>query len=239
MKYGPPVWERSYADRGLTEWSLVILLEVKAANDAHIWLNASEDPKSKSKAMGYEIVLGANGNSNSFIRRGQQGDELAARMEQHGSGPLNRDKAEKFWISYNRIMRKGKPEVRIYVGRGLTVGSSAFLPAVCTKARNVHSVSLSTGYGAEGDWTILSVQVRSNDTPDEPREIPVKRVNVTPVKSSIVVKRSTEEKGSALLKRPRITSNKSPNSEKTRVDSSERERKLLEESVDNAIAKFK
>lgn len=242
LKYTAPVWERSYSDLRLTEWSLTILLEVKAANDAHIWLSASEDPKSKSKAKGYEIVMGANKNSKCFIRRGQQGAELTNRMEGLGEGPLKPNSSEKFWITYQRGIRNDKEEVRLCLGRGLVPGSHALLTAVDLKALNVYSVAVSTGFGSEGEWKLLSVKVspvRTNEvkivTPEEPDEVPVKRLNATPVKDSIVVKKSTSN-ASGLLKRPRVGLKPSP--EKKAVEPSEEDRRIVGRSINRAIAKF-
>ena len=261
-KYGytdPAVWERPYTHSGSSEWALQMLLEVQASSDAHIWLSNGERLKTK----GYEIVLGASRNKASFIRRGQQGSELAAKYHDKDDVPLSGSRMDKFWIVF--IYSSGQSSIA--VGRGWIPRSDMIFFAIdsSSKRLDVNSVFVSTGFGSEGRWTIVSVTAGPVRTAFEcpkreeveivtPAEVVVEQpaspkaktgINVqvkkastaTPIRNTIVVKRGLGSSPGSLLKRQKIDPSQSARFEIS-IKSSETERNLVKASVDQAIARF-
>ena len=201
--YGKPVWEQSKA-RPMNP-PLVVLVEVAASSDAHVWLSDG----SGSKSRGYELVIGGWKNSRSEIRRGQQGTSLACIL--HEEGPLGGGK-KRFWISL--LSENGS--VSIVVGTGWDLWKHSFLVGVDSSKKRMEtaeSVSVSTGFGAEGDWTIHVTEKSIFKTQDDPRA--TEDVSATPQRVSHTLAFSTPihrtlvsslAGPSGLLKRPRDTS---------------------------------
>ena len=166
-KYGyisnEAVWEKPHASSSFAP--ILILLEVQAASDAHIWLSAAEGSKSK----GYEILLGGWKNKRSEIRRGQQGTlQLACLLHEDGQGPLCPTQSRKFWISL--ISRTDS--VTIVVGKGWEAWKDKLLVGIDKSSKRVtsiESVNICTGFGAEGKWSIVvstvDSETRNNEKP--------------------------------------------------------------------------
>lgn len=260
-KYGytdPAVWERPYTHSGSSEWALQMLLEVQASSDAHIWLSNGERLKTK----GYEIVLGASRNKASFIRRGQQGLELAAKYHDNDDLPLSGSRMDKFWVVF--IYSGGQSSIA--VGRGWIPRSDMIFFAIdsSSKRLDVNSVFVSTGFGSEGRWTIVSVTAGAVRTafecpkreavdivtPAEVVELPAspkqvtetksvvrKSSTATPIRSTIVVKRGLGISPGSLLKRQKIDPSQSARCHIS-IKASETEHNLVKTSVDQAIARF-
>lgn len=164
-KYGyisdEAVWEKPHASSSFAP--ILILFEVQAASDAHIWLSAAESSKSK----GYEILLGGWKNKRSEIRRGQQGTvQLACLLHEDGQGPLCSTQSRKFWISL--ISRTDS--VTIVVGKGWEAWKDKLLVGVdksSKRAASIDSVYICTGFGAEGKWSIVVSTVDSETGKNE------------------------------------------------------------------------
>lgn len=145
--YGNPVWESPHNS---VLAPILILFEVDAASDAHVWLSEG----SGSKSRGYEILLGGWKNKRSEIRRGQQGSVQLACLLHDGAGPLKKGERRKFWISI--ITRTDS--VTIVVGKGWDAWKSKLLVAVDASNKRVipiEAVSVSTGFGSEGHWSLV------------------------------------------------------------------------------------
>jgi hypothetical protein len=256
-KYGAPIWERPHAQSKTPQagWSLDLVFDVKAASDAHIWLNGCGDPNTRNLRRGYEIVLGARNNSDCYIRKGQQGMESDYRTEGPGRGPLCGEKAEKFWIA---VTKDPLGTVTIEAGCGIVVGSSRLVRAVYRNGFEIFSVSLSTGFGSAGEWTIMSTHFYSLgrldgvdiETPEEPREFPktvpniVRRTSVgTPARNSLMVRQDGGDlAGGSLLKRPKSSAAAAAVKKRplaaVSIVAIEKEREIVQSHVDKAMAKF-
>lgn len=236
--YDSPVWERSYADRSQAEWSLLMLMEIEAISDAHFWL--SEEAGSRSKARGYEIVIGASRNSSSFIRRGKQGTDLASKFHLAGEGPLSGKESKKFWLSFV----KTDANVTLVIGAGWEPGKHKVIFAIDSSNRrmDIETISVSTGFGSVGRWTIVSVKVgaaqdafNSNRlvevvTPGTPPLPSISQRHATPIRETLVAASST-----GLLKRRRASISSTPQQREVQVPS---DSALFRRSVNRAMDKF-
>jgi hypothetical protein len=151
-KYRPSIWES-----GSTCSLLNLQIDVRADSDCHIWLCDRE-----RDSRGYEIVIGGWKGSRSEIRRGKQGDALCSVFHDSAAKPL-RDGQGRFWVS----VMPNDNDVTIVVGKGWDLWKDKFMIAVDKsrkKIATVSSVSVCTGFGSEGHWTIY---VDSQTTEDD------------------------------------------------------------------------
>ena len=207
--YSEPVWVKSYVNAGAG--SLMMFFEVKAAHDAHIWLSDGSGDKRK----GYEIVIGGWNNSRSVVRRGQQGvTELACAEHTPDSRPLSETESRRFWIS----LIESPSSVKLVVGRGWDAWNNKFLAAIdaSSKRLRVESVSVSTGFRAEGHWSFLSIDSADDVSVAKRKESPPRspgdkenaptRTGNTTLSASLGgknIKNTILTPSSGLLKRPR------------------------------------
>ena len=97
----------------------------------------------------YEIVLGGNSNTQSFIRKDVGGYNEVAIAETPGI--LSCSMSLPFWISWG-----GKVNRTLAVGKGNILGSDSFMTWTDTgETRLVGALSLVTGWGSTGNWKFL------------------------------------------------------------------------------------
>ena len=239
-KYGykyPSVWERPYTHSvSSSEWSLLMLIEVRASSDAHVFLSADGGLK-----KGYEIVIGASKNTQTLIRRGAQKDAMGMKLHGDKDEPLSSSEMRKFWISFTYGRRKS----RVVVGRGWNPLEDVILVVVDSSKRrlDVQSASVCTGFGSEGEWSIVAVKMGemkdafkigeqvSITTP--PAEESVEVAHTPPqMRNTLVVGHRGESSG--LLRRPRSSDAVSAGS----VSVTQRLKPSQREAIRRAISKF-
>lgn len=97
----------------------------------------------------YEIVLGGNGNKQSFIRNAVGGYNEVFIAETPNI--LDCAQSRPFWMSW-----MGRVNRTLAVGRGKSVGADTFMQWTDTvEQRTVGALSLVTGWGSTGNWTFL------------------------------------------------------------------------------------
>ena len=116
-----------------------MVFQVKAGNDAHIGLAASVG---NTDSRVYEVVIGGNNNTQSFIRRSPQANnEVLAETKDI----LSANEYRTFWIRWANN--------NLEVGEGSNIGVSKFMSwDDISDPHSVTGLSLSTGWGATGDW---------------------------------------------------------------------------------------
>jgi hypothetical protein len=239
-KYGyryPSVWERPYThSSSMNEWSLLMLLEVRAGSDAHIFLSADGGVK-----KGYEIVIGASKNAQTLIRRGAQKDAIGMKLHAEKDEPLSSSEMRKFWISFIHGRRKS----RVIVGRGWNPPEGTILLAVdgSTRRLDVQSASVCTGFGSEGEWSIAAVKMGElKDALDIGKQVsittpPAEKSNTPPrMRNTLVVSHRGDSSG--LLRRPRGSDAISAGSVSVSQELKPSEREAIRVSTDRAISKF-
>lgn len=118
---------------------------VKAGGDGHIALSAVYGDIERKT---YEIHIGADGNTKSYIRDGGQG---IVRAESKTLNILDRDELRYFWVSW--------ADHHIEVGRGAQYGYGRFLHWEVPEKRRfqVNCLSVSTGLASEGRWEFAEI----------------------------------------------------------------------------------
>jgi hypothetical protein len=203
-KYGytDPVWDKPYQQ---TLAPLLILFEVKAASDAHLWLSDG----SSSKTRGYEILLGGWNNKRSEIRRGQQGRIQLACLLHDGEGPLSKTHARKFWISV--VSRTDS--VTIVVGRGWEAWKEKILVGIDKSEKRIipiESVSVSTGFGSSGEWSLSVSTIDLGARPSADEKVEKVSTEIKDKENKLNIENTLVPKNSVgLLKRPRLNEGES------------------------------
>ena len=128
------VW-RSVQDPGSLTFS------VRACNDAHLGLFSILQ---NSTSPMYEIAIGVQSNTHSAIRQSPLGpDEALVSTPDVLSCAIFRA----FWVTWQ--------DGYIQVGRGTVTGANVFMEWEDTEySVTVEAVSLSTGWGASGEWQL-------------------------------------------------------------------------------------
>ena len=116
---------------------------VKACNDAHVALTTSQNSYSSNT---YEICIGGSSNTYHYLRRSTQGTNEAS----CSASDLDCSNSEDFWISW--------ASGTIALGTGTTAGSNTVCSFSDSSPYTVNYVSVSTGWGATGEWTIYGSQ---------------------------------------------------------------------------------
>jgi len=127
--------------------SKAVTFTVAAKNDAHIGFFTSS---AMSKNPMYEIVLSGWGNTQSVLRRSNQGRNLVTKATR---GMLNRGRNTQFWAdAKNGLLR---------VGTGKTIGQNTLMQWKDPNPLNVNTVGVMTGWGSDAQWTVCAA-VRSS-----------------------------------------------------------------------------
>ena len=146
-------------------WFMVF--RVQACNDAHIGLAATAG---NSENRLYEVVIGGNGNTQSFIRRTRlSSNEAVAETPDI----LNCNELRTFWIQWENN--------HVEVGEGSVLNEGRFINWYDTTDPHViTAMALSTGWGSTGDWqfsyinggsTIYVPATQSTDYPTEQLQV--------------------------------------------------------------------
>ncbi|CAH1794507.1 unnamed protein product [Owenia fusiformis] len=122
-----------------------INIQVKACNDAHIYLMATAGIDTE---LTYEIVLSGWGGTKSVIRDAKQGNIMA---EADTTGYLDCDSLRNFWVSWT--------DGWIKVGKGFD-GQNEFLGWQHINPRVISAVAFASGYGAAAEWRFVEPQGR-------------------------------------------------------------------------------
>ena len=114
---------------------------VRACNDAHLGLFSILENNTLPM---YEVVIGGWSNTQSAIRLSSQGLDVVLVST---PGILSCAEFRSLWISWQ--------DSHIQVGRGDVVGANIFMEWEDTEySVTVEAVSLSTGWGASGEWQL-------------------------------------------------------------------------------------
>jgi Farnesoic acid 0-methyl transferase len=141
-----------------------IVVRVQSCRDAHVALS---EMFNNIQTRTYEVIIGGNGNQNSFIRDLDTSAEFQ-RVDTPGIMDCNNYKA--FWVSW--------ADNRIKVGRGADVGESSFLDWTDPERRFFRGVTISTWDGAAGWWDFSYLEGRCWGFKGYPTH-PTSRQNVT------------------------------------------------------------
>jgi len=117
-----------------------MVVRVIACRDAHIALSETFN---NVQTRTYEIIIGGNGNQNSFIRDYSTGGEKQ-RVETPDIMDCNNFRA--FWVSWE--------DHRIKAGKGATVGQQIFLDWYDLEERIFQGLTISTWSDATGWWDL-------------------------------------------------------------------------------------
>jgi len=117
-----------------------IVFRVQACQDAHVALS---EQFNNIQTRTYEIIIGGNGNQNSFIRDLGTSNEVK-RVDTPGIMDCSHYKA--FWVSWSDYL--------IRVGQGASVGHSSFLDWQDPEQRSFQGLTISTWSGITGSWDI-------------------------------------------------------------------------------------
>ncbi|GFO09395.1 C3 and pzp-like alpha-2-macroglobulin domain-containing protein 8, partial [Plakobranchus ocellatus] len=122
-----------------------LAFKIKAACDAHLSLCAVYGDVERKT---YEICLGAENNSRSFIRDGSFGP---IKSEAHTVKLLDEHDFRYFWISW--------ADHHVQVGRGAKQGQGTFLSWVVPPNRHfkVNSMAVATSRQAKGQWEFAEI----------------------------------------------------------------------------------
>lgn len=116
-----------------------IVFQVMACRDAHVALtqlfNNLQSPT-------YEIIIGGNGNRNSFIRDGNTFEEF---YRVDSADVLDCNAYRTFWVKWN-------VDSKIVVGRGAVVGANQFMDWLDPQRRSYSGLTISTYYDQPGLW---------------------------------------------------------------------------------------
>jgi hypothetical protein len=125
-----------------------IAFTVKASNDAHVgFFNTGPGEWSGIGHEHYEIVISGWNNTQSVIRESSQGTNYAVTDT---TDILSPSEARPFWAS----ALNGK----IQLGTGHTVGDNVVMSWQDPDPIGVSFVSMTTGYGSEGDWHMCMLE---------------------------------------------------------------------------------
>ena len=116
-----------------------LVFRVQACRDAHVALS---EIFNNVQTRTYEIIIGGNGNTNSFLRDFATGQEKI-KIDTPNIMDCNNYKA--FWV-------KWAADGRITVGEGAVVGQRTFLDWVDPEQRVFRGMTISTWNGATGLW---------------------------------------------------------------------------------------
>lgn len=116
-----------------------VVFQVKACRDAHVALS---EMFNNVQTRTYEIIIGGNGNQNSFIR-----DDNTFGEVQRVDTPniMDCDNFKTFWVKWGVMYR-------ITVGEGALVDSRTFLNYVDVDRRSYEGFTVSTYYDITGVW---------------------------------------------------------------------------------------
>ena len=118
-----------------------LVFQVQACRDAHVALS---ELFNNIQTRTYEIIIGGNGNTNSFLRDFATGQEKI-KIDTPNIMDCNNYKA--FWV-------KWAADGRITVGEGAVVGQRTFLDWVDPEQRVFRGMTISTWNGATGLWDL-------------------------------------------------------------------------------------
>lgn len=218
-KYTTPIWESGAACSLLN-----LQIDVTASSDCHIWVCDRE-----RESRGYEVVIGGWKNTRSEIRRGKQGQALSTIFHDGSAKPLKYN-GGKFWVS----VMPNDHDVTIVIGKGWDLWKDKIMTAVDKSKKKIstlNQVSVTTGFGSEGDWTVyvdtqeteprISIDESCTNTViDEPKNTPPRQIRTssfnTPIRDTLVSTIPIPNNfvtGKNLLKRPR---NQSPRNNENR-----------------------
>ena len=122
-----------------------IVFRVQACRDAHVALSKYFNNVHTDT---YEIIIGGNGNKNSFIR-----DYATMIEKQRVETPdiMDCNNYRAFWV-------KCESSGRLTVGKGAVIGNSAFLDWVDDEKRIFKGLTISTWDNATGFWDFSFLQ---------------------------------------------------------------------------------
>jgi len=115
-----------------------IVVRIQSCRDGHI---AFSEVFNNVQTRTYEVIIGGNGNQNSFIRDRDSYNEVQ-RVDTPGIMDCNNYKT--FWVSWENY--------RIVVGQGALIGQSSFLDWVDPEQRVFLGLTISTWDGSQGWW---------------------------------------------------------------------------------------
>ena len=125
-----------------------IVFRVKACNDAHIGLAAIVG---NSENRLYEVVIGGQGNTQSYIRRTAQSTDDEALAETPDI--LSCNEFRSFWIQWENN--------HVEVGEGSVINQRRFINwADTTDPHGISALTLSTGWESTGDWQFSYISGR-------------------------------------------------------------------------------
>lgn len=124
-----------------------VVFQVMACRDAHVALTQQFN---NLQSPTYEIILGGNGNRNSFIRDGNTFEEFY-RID--SPDVLNCNAYRTFWVKWN-------VDSKITVGRGAIVGVNQFMEWLDPQRRPFSGLTISTYYDQPGLWDFSFVDGR-------------------------------------------------------------------------------
>jgi hypothetical protein len=110
-----------------------------ACRDAHVALTQQFD---NLQSPTYEIIIGGNGNKNSFIRDGNTFEEF---YRVDSVDVLNCNEYRTFWVRWN-------VDSRLAVGRGAIVNKNQFMDWPDPQKRTFAGLTISTYYEQPGYW---------------------------------------------------------------------------------------
>jgi len=122
-----------------------VVFRVQSCKDAHLALS---EVFNNVQIRTYEIIIGGNGNTNSFIRDYETRTEVQ-KVETPNIMDCNNSKA--FWA-------KWETSGRITVGQGAAIGYSTFLDWVDPEKRIFQGITISTWDNAPGYWDFSYLQ---------------------------------------------------------------------------------
>lgn len=130
-----------------------LLLNVKAANDAHISLGNNQNWDTDDR---YEIVLGGWANTQSVLRDTLQGTNVVVRS----GAVLSASDSLPFWIGYSQRPEEGgegsaaaTAVISVGTGHNPSDASTVIMAHSFPSNRPVTEYSFSTGWGSEGVWS--------------------------------------------------------------------------------------
>jgi len=115
------------------------VFQVQACRDAHFALS---ELFNNIRTRTYEIIIGGNGNQNSFIRDDNTVGEV---LRADTPNIMDCDNFKTFWVTWGI-------DYRIAVGRGARVNVGTFLDYVDIDKRNFQGFTISTYFTIVGNW---------------------------------------------------------------------------------------
>lgn len=126
-----------------------VVFQVMACRDAHVALTQQFN---NLRSPTYEIIIGGNGNRNSFIRDGSTFQEF---YRVDTPDILDCNGYRTFWVKWHEANN-------LQVGRGAIVGKQKFMQWLDPQSRSFGGMTISTYYDQPGLWDFSFVDGMKN-----------------------------------------------------------------------------